>query len=87
MGLKCFNIISPSRALKVGNPKDDVFMGALISADHHAKVKGFIDLARQEGASLLCGDGIDPLELPEKNKKVCLSRKTHLSTLHFELKT
>ena len=48
----------------------DTKMGPLISREHKEKVKGYIDLARQEGANILCGEGVDELALPEKNKNV-----------------
>lgn len=44
------------KALKVGDPLDaDTKVGALISAQHLAKVAGYIDLARQEGGDVVCG--------------------------------
>ena len=65
------------RQWKVGDPSDpSVKMGALISKDHLAKVKGYVEVARQEGATILCGDGVDPLELPERNKNVRRGVKT-----------
>ena len=55
----------------MGDPSDpDTKMGPLISREHREKVKGYIDLARQEGANILCGEGVDELALPEKNKNV-----------------
>lgn len=55
----------------MGDPSDPtVKMGPLISKEHLAKVKGYLEVAQQEGAAILCGDGVDTLELPEKNKKV-----------------
>ena len=61
----------PRRQWKVGDPSDpSVKMGALISKEHLAKVKGYLEVAQQEDAAILCGDGVDTLELPEKNKKV-----------------
>ena len=45
-------------------------MGALISKEHLAKVKSYVALAREEGCSVLCGDGVDQLVLPERNINV-----------------
>ena len=45
-------------------------MGALISKEHLAKVKGYVALAREEGCSVLCGEGVEQLELPTKNQGV-----------------
>ena len=36
----------------------------------YMQVKGYIDLARQEGCSILCGNGTEELQLPERNKNV-----------------
>lgn len=42
--------------LRVGDPMDpSTEQGALISAEHHAKVRGYLDLARREGGTILCG--------------------------------
>lgn len=43
--------------LKVGNPLEDVNMGALISEDHMNNVLGFIDQARKDGGTVLTGGG------------------------------
>jgi aminomuconate-semialdehyde/2-hydroxymuconate-6-semialdehyde dehydrogenase len=44
------------RTLKVGDPNDEVnTLGALISAGHRDKVLGYIELAQQEGGTVLCG--------------------------------
>ena len=45
-------------------------MGALISKEHLAKVKGYVALAREEGCSVLSGEGVEQLELPTKNQGV-----------------
>ena len=65
--------LSPTlfREVKVGDPKDpNNMLGALVSKEHMAKVKGYIELARSEGCTILCGDGVDELSLPELNKNV-----------------
>lgn len=43
------------KELKIGNPFDDVQMGAVISEDHMNKVLGFIDQAIKDGGTLLTG--------------------------------
>ena len=48
-------------------------MGALVSIDHLKKVKGFVSTARDIKATIHCGDGVDPLDLPENKSKVRLS--------------
>jgi betaine-aldehyde dehydrogenase len=45
-----------TRLLRVGNPMDPATeVGALISAEHLAKVTGYLDLGIAEGARLVCG--------------------------------
>lgn len=36
----------------------------------YAQVKGYIELARQEGCTIPCGDGVEELQLPENLKNV-----------------
>ncbi|VDK68915.1 unnamed protein product [Anisakis simplex] len=49
-------IFAATNAIKVGDPLDEsTRMGALISEEHLNKVKGLIDEARQQGATVLCG--------------------------------
>jgi hypothetical protein len=40
----------------------------LISKEHLAKVKGYVEIAEKEGATILCGK--EELKLPDKNKNV-----------------
>ena len=57
--------VAKAKALKVGNPTDEnTFMGALVSKDHLEKVKSYIDLAKTEGGTVLCGG-----DEPEIKKK------------------
>ena len=53
-----------ARAITMGNPADDPNMGPLISAEQHARVSGYIQKARDEGAEIVCGGG-----RPENMKK------------------
>ncbi len=44
------------RALSVGDPLDDATgQGAIVSEQHMEKVLGYVDLAREEGGTVLCG--------------------------------
>jgi aminomuconate-semialdehyde/2-hydroxymuconate-6-semialdehyde dehydrogenase len=43
-------------------------LGALISKEHLAKVKGYVDLAEKEGATIACGK--EELKLDDHNKNV-----------------
>lgn len=50
--------------LKVGDPQDqDTKMGPVVSEEHYKKVTGYLEVAKEEGATLICG-GKRP-ELPE----------------------
>ncbi|XP_077782096.1 2-aminomuconic semialdehyde dehydrogenase isoform X2 [Podarcis muralis] len=54
---------------KVGNPSDPTIdQGALISKEHLAKVKNYVKKAESEGGKILCGEGIDTLTLPTRNR-------------------
>ncbi|XP_013400923.1 aldehyde dehydrogenase family 8 member A1 [Lingula anatina] len=61
--------VEASRQLKVGDPTTNVNLGALISAQHLNKVKSFVELARKEGATIQCGQGVDQLNLPNPENK------------------
>jgi 5-carboxymethyl-2-hydroxymuconic-semialdehyde dehydrogenase len=53
-----------ARKLRVGDPQDeDTIIGPMISRDHLAKVRRYIELGPKEGATLLCG-GLDAPSLP-----------------------
>lgn len=43
------------KALKVGNPKEDVNLGAVVSKPHMEKVLSYVKLAQKEGGTVLCG--------------------------------
>jgi aminomuconate-semialdehyde/2-hydroxymuconate-6-semialdehyde dehydrogenase len=43
------------KALKVGNPKEDVNLGAVVSKPHMEKVLSYVELAKEEGGTVLCG--------------------------------
>lgn len=50
------DFISRTKALKVGHPLDEqTNIGALVSKPHLEKVKSYIDIAEQEGGTVLCG--------------------------------
>ena len=51
------------RALRVGDPDDaSIDLGALVSAEHHAKVMACIATAREEGGEILCGGNVATVE-------------------------
>ena len=53
--------VERTRALRVGDPlEESTDLGALISADHLAKVASYVTLAREEGGEILCGGNRAP---------------------------
>ncbi len=47
------------KGLRVGDPLEETTdLGALVSAAHREKVRSYVDLAREEGGTILCGGGI-----------------------------
>jgi len=49
-------LVEVAEGMKVGDPADpETAIGPLSSADHHAKVLGYLDLAETEGAKVRCG--------------------------------
>lgn len=52
-------LAAAARRLKPGHPRDSATtLGPLISAGHRQKVLGYYELARQEGAQVVCGGGV-----------------------------
>ena len=61
----------------MGDPNDPANkMGALVSKEHMAKVTGYVQLAREQGCSVLCGHGVEELTLPERNRNGYFVRPT-----------
>lgn len=61
--------VEATRKWKVGAPADlTACMGALISKEHLEKVHKYVKIAQTEGAKVLCGEGVDSLNIPEQNK-------------------
>lgn len=56
--------VERARRIEVGDPlADDTIVGPMISRNHCAKVRSYIELGPKEGATLACG-GLDALDLP-----------------------
>jgi 5-carboxymethyl-2-hydroxymuconic-semialdehyde dehydrogenase len=65
-----------AQRILVGDPLDQkTVIGPMISRAHLAKVRGYIELGRSEGATMLCG-GLEPPELPERVKNGNFVRPT-----------
>jgi 5-carboxymethyl-2-hydroxymuconic-semialdehyde dehydrogenase len=65
-----------AQRILVGDPLDQkTVVGPMISRAHLAKVRGYIELGRSEGATMLCG-GLEAPELPERVKNGNFVRPT-----------
>lgn len=72
--------VEKTRQLKVGDPqKPENFLGALVSKDHLAKVRSYVELAQQEGGTV--ETGLEPLTLAEPNKNGFFMRPTIITGL------
>ncbi|XP_030054312.1 2-aminomuconic semialdehyde dehydrogenase [Microcaecilia unicolor] len=61
--------VEATKKWKLGAPSDPTAsMGALISKEHMEKVKKYVKKAQAEGATIVCGEGKDPLDMPHKNR-------------------
>ncbi|RVE56019.1 hypothetical protein OJAV_G00231930 [Oryzias javanicus] len=61
--------VAAAKKWKTGAPSDPSnHNGALISKEHLEKVRSFVTLAKSEGGVIHCGEGVDRLDLPERNK-------------------
>jgi aminomuconate-semialdehyde/2-hydroxymuconate-6-semialdehyde dehydrogenase len=61
-------LVARASRLVVGDPTEPATeQGALVSAEHLAKVRGYLDLARKEGGAILCGG--QPVSLPGRCAK------------------
>ncbi len=57
------SFVERTRSLRVGDPMiDGTDLGALISAEHLAKVESYVELARAEGGTIACGGRRPPPE-------------------------
>ena len=70
--------------IRIGDAFDpETQMGPLISEEHRNKVKSYIDLAKTEGATLICG-GTEPENPPDKGGYYYLP--TLLSDVHNDMR-
>ncbi|XP_071830126.1 2-aminomuconic semialdehyde dehydrogenase-like [Apostichopus japonicus] len=76
--------IEATRKLKVGPPTESTTdVGALISKEHLAKVKGYVDIAIEEGGRIECGERSqdEELSLPESHRNGYFMRPTVITNL------
>lgn len=56
-------LVERTKTIRLGDPLDpDTQMGPLVNKTQHEKVVGYIDVGRQEGATLACGGGVPRLQ-------------------------
>ena len=53
-----FRYVTAAKGIKMGRGKR-VFMGALVSKEHMAKVRRYINYAIEEGGKILCGETVN----------------------------
>ena len=69
------------RQLEIGDPLDAATdQGALISAAHVEKVRGFVEQAQYDGGTILCG-GAPPAALPRRCRKGFFFQPTAIAAL------
>jgi aminomuconate-semialdehyde/2-hydroxymuconate-6-semialdehyde dehydrogenase len=52
------DFVAKTKTLKIGDPMDaNTNVGAVVSKPHMEKILGYINLAREEGGTILCGGG------------------------------
>jgi 5-carboxymethyl-2-hydroxymuconic-semialdehyde dehydrogenase len=72
--------------LKVGDPRDHANnLGSMITRAHWEKVTGYIDIGRQEGATVAAG-GVAPAGLPDHVKNGHFVRPTVLTNVHNQMR-
>jgi len=75
--------IESVKKLKVGDPlAEDTFTGAVNSAVHYDKVMSYIALAKEDGGTIECGEGVTELNLPPHNKAGYFIQPTVISGLN-----
>ncbi|MEE6475735.1 hypothetical protein FKM82_010846 [Ascaphus truei] len=77
--------VEATKKWKVGAPSDPTAcMGALISNPHLEKVRNYVKKALEEGATVICGEGVDTLEIPPNNKSGYFMLPTVLTAVKEE---
>lgn len=79
--------VEKTQQLKVGDPlESDTNQGALVSEAHLAKVYSYVDLAQQEGGTILTG-GKKPQDLPQRCKDGFFLEPTVITGLDCNCRT
>ena len=77
-------LVDAVQGLKLGDPLEpDTAIGAVVSAAQRDKIERYLDLARQDGATVLCGGG-RPAALPPRCRNGFFIEPTVLSGLPMD---
>ncbi|MEZ4415299.1 MAG: aldehyde dehydrogenase [Gemmatimonadota bacterium] len=80
-------LVQRARALRIGDPLDEqTEQGALVSADHRAKVESYVALAREEGGTIRAG-GRRPTGLPTRCRQGYYFEPTVITGLSMGCRT
>lgn len=78
--------VSKVEKMSVGDPMNDQNrLGAIVSQDHYQKILGYIDLAKEEGGTILTGG--TPVQLSDKHKNGWFIRPTVIEGLDQQCRT
>ncbi|MCR5867555.1 5-carboxymethyl-2-hydroxymuconate semialdehyde dehydrogenase [Aquincola sp. J276] len=78
--------VERARRITVGDPMDEkTIVGPMISPAHLAKVRSYIELGTQEGATMLCG-GLEAPELPAAMARGNFVRPTVFADVHNRMR-
>jgi aminomuconate-semialdehyde/2-hydroxymuconate-6-semialdehyde dehydrogenase len=78
--------VEKTKQLKVGNPLDEKSkLGAVVSKVHYDKILHCIEIAKQEGGTILCGG--KPIQLEGENKNGYFIEPTVIEGLNANCKT
>lgn len=79
-------LIEKTKMLKTGDPENDEnFMGAIVSKQHFDKILSYIDLAKQEGGTILTGG--KPISFDDKLKNGWFIEPTIVEGLPYNCRT
>ncbi|GBM77983.1 Aldehyde dehydrogenase family 8 member A1 [Araneus ventricosus] len=61
--------VTEAKKIKMGDPlEDETWLGPVCSKPHYERIKQYLKIAKEEGATFLCGS--ENLNLPDNNRKV-----------------
>ena len=80
------DFVARTKALLVGDPLDEATnVGAIVSEPHLEKIRSYVELAKEEGGTILAGE--ESLDLPERCRDGYFIRPTIIEGLPFDCRT